>query len=111
MKKEPYCVMGVFDCTTGEFICPPSSRCECPAGLGEGCSHLRALYAILSVVKELAESHSQAEVVSMFPPALSLMKGLPIPWEYAFTDSEIEDELKTLKKIDQKSRRAITEQL
>ena len=110
MKKEPYWVMGVFDCVTKDFMCPPCSRCECPAGLG-GCSHLRALYAILAIVKQLIGDHSQEEIVGMFPPALSSMKGLPIPWEYAFTDSEIEAELKTLKNIDQKSRRAIVDEL
>ena len=39
------------------------------------------------------------------------MKGLPVPWEYAFTDSDVEKELKTLQTAARKSRRAITEQL
>ena len=49
MKREPYWVMTVFDLQSKKFVGPPSSRCNCPAGLG-GCSHLRGLYAILGFI-------------------------------------------------------------
>ena len=106
MKKEPYWVMFVIDCETGEIIVVPSSRCECPAGLAGGCSHLRALYAILSKVKESSDSHSQDEIICCFPPPLSSMKGVHIPLDYAFLDADVEKELKTLKKIKQKQNAA-----
>ena len=80
--------MAVFDCITSEFVCPLCSRFECPAGLGS-CSHLRGEYASLCVIKDLVEVFSKEEVMRMFPPLLSTMKGLPIPWDYAFTDAEV----------------------
>ena len=110
MKTEPYNVMAVFDCESKKFICAPCSRCECPAGLG-GCSHLRALYAILSIIKQLITSHTKEDIVQMFPPALSTMKGLPVPWEYAFTDSDVEKELKRLQASSRNSLSAINTRL
>jgi hypothetical protein len=104
MKSEPYWVMAVFDCVTKRFVVPPCSRCDCPAGLN-GCSHLRALYAILSFIQDCIGLHSHDEIVAMFPPVLSTMKGLPIPWDYAFQESTAEKELKRLNRIAVKSRR------
>ena len=98
--------MFVIDCETGDIIIAPSSRCEYPAGLTGGCSRLRALYAILSKVKELSDSHSQDERICYFPPPLSSMKGMPIPLDYAFLDADVEKELKNLKKIKQKQNSA-----
>lgn len=73
--------MSAFDLTTKKFVAPPCSRCDCPAGLG-GCSHLCAKYAILAAIKDVVKDCSMLEeVVMMFPPALSTMKGYPIPWD------------------------------
>jgi hypothetical protein len=110
MKKEPYWVMAVIDLATGKFVCPPCSRCDCSAGLN-GCSHLRALYAILSFIKSKISTCSRDEIIAMFPPALSTMKGLLIPWQYCFTDSDQEKELKKLNLIAKKSSRKCVRRL
>jgi 5'-3' exonuclease len=101
MKSEAYWVLSVFDSETKKFVCPPCSRCDCPAGYG--CSHSRAQYAILSAIQLLvSKGHSKSDIVAMFPEALETLKGKPIPWDHAFQFTETEKELKRLKKLHNK---------
>lgn len=107
VKSEAYWVMFVCDMVTKKFVPAPTSRCGCPAGLG-GCSHLRALYAILSVIQSVlhktqsgppcSEELTQKEATLMFPPSMQNMTKLPIPWSYAFQDDDADIEIKKLKR-------------
>ena len=88
--------MFVIDRTTNKFVPAPISWCGCPAGLG-GCSHLRAEYAIFSVVQSVlkqrllaSETLTQKEVVALFPPSMHNMRNIPISFNYAFQDDGVD---------------------
>ena len=91
MKTESYWVMFVVDQTTRKFVPAPVSRCGCPAGLG-GCSHLRAEYAIFSMLQSLMRKRKLAsrdrmtmeEALQLLPPSMHNMRKTPIPLSYAF---------------------------
>lgn len=117
MKAEAYWAMFVIDITTKQFVPAPTSRCGCPAGLG-GCSHLRAQYAIFSLLQRVinqraqqSEYLTQEEAVALFPPSIQNMRKIPIPFSYAFHDDDADQELKKMKRAKEHGRRQRLSQL
>ena len=111
MKAESYWVTFVVDLTTNKFVPAPTSRCGCLAGLG-GCSHLRAQYAMFSLLQSAAKQSrmmghnlEQKIAVALFPPSMHNMRKLLIPFSYAFQDNNVDKELKYIKNAHATSRR------
>ncbi len=81
-----------------------------PAGLC-GCSHLRALYAVLCVIQDInsdmgSEQLTQAAAVEMFPPAMSTLRKIPIPWSFVFKEDDADRALKREKKMHEHQQRS-----
>jgi hypothetical protein len=103
MKSEDYYSMAVFeDLENREFVCPPSSRCECPGG-NCGCSHLCGEFSLLGAIQKHMDMTKQ-QLVAALPIPLVSMKGLPLPWTYAFEDTGTEKELQSLQRTKKKAK-------
>ncbi len=79
MKSNEYICTAVFNKVSGQFIPPPASSCECPAG-SFLCCHLIGLLTLICQIQTLKEL-SEEEFLKVFPEPIKSVTSLCIPLE------------------------------